>query len=120
MAYFSPKMLDDDIEKINGWLEDIGATVRFETSSRNGYQYVDEYNVHADGTRNGSGVNRTISGGHAKNVSREAFEAYRDILRGIECVKAAKLQSFVGQLKVIVREGCTIEHVRALLNESEV
>lgn len=83
--------LRNGIERINGWLADAGALVRFEVSGRNGYQAVDEYPVDADGNRIGTGVNRMVGSGTSRETHDAAYTAYSHIVADLKLKHRAKL-----------------------------
>lgn len=76
MARYTAKALANQIEMINGWLENGGSLIRFETGGRNGYNAVDEYSVDEDGKRIGSGVNRNVGCGTPRECAGYAEQAY--------------------------------------------
>jgi len=75
-SYYTIRNLREDIAKVNKWLADDNFSVRFEEQGRNGYQAVDEYSVHPDGSRNGSGVNRNICCGSSRECMTALYYAY--------------------------------------------
>jgi hypothetical protein len=80
-ARFTVVDLRADLSKINGWMEEHGWSERLEEGGRNGYQAVDEYSVHPDGSRNGSGVNRNVECGSARECSIAAHNHYNAVHR---------------------------------------
>ena len=58
MSRYTVTNLRKDVYRYNDYLADINCLTRIEVGARNGYQTVDEYSVHSDGSRKGSGVNR--------------------------------------------------------------
>jgi hypothetical protein len=76
MSRFTVKNLREEIAEINDLFAGDGFSIRYEVGARNGYQAVDEYSVHPDGSRNGSGVNRNICCGSSRECSDAAWTAY--------------------------------------------
>jgi hypothetical protein len=69
------------IVTINDWLEKAGHSVRLEEGGRNGYQAVDEYSVHADGSRKGSGCNRNVCCGSSRECVAAAYDHWNACCR---------------------------------------
>jgi len=76
MTRYTPKRLDEDINKINGWLEDCGSTRRLESQGRNGYQAIDQFSVDESGKRVGSWIDRNIRCGTSRECHEAALEFY--------------------------------------------
>ena len=74
------KVLRDAIYDINEFFKVKGFSVRLECGGRNGYQAVDEYSVHPDGTRKGSGVDRNVCCGSSRECTHAAWERYYEIV----------------------------------------
>jgi hypothetical protein len=70
-----------EIGQINKWFEADNFSVRLEAKGRYGACAVDEYCVNPDGSRNGSGVLRTVATGTAKECKYKALEAYNERFR---------------------------------------
>lgn len=81
MKRITPTDLRKTVDKINEYLKTDGIPLRFEREGRNNYQAVDEYKVHADGSRDGSGCNRNIGCGTSREVIAYCWEAYGHLSR---------------------------------------
>lgn len=84
MARITVVTLRGSIAEINAWLEDGSYSVRLETGGRNGYQAVDEYSVWPDGSRNGSGVNRTVCCGSSRECVSAAYDYWNACSRAAD------------------------------------
>lgn len=111
MSRFTIKDLREGIGKLNLYLADAGALVRFEVGGAYGYQEVYKYKVNATGKRLGSGVNGMIGSGSPRETYQESYDNYLSIVRKMTTNKIAGLKAFVE------RPDCTIEEVRNLLSE---
>lgn len=73
--YYTITDLRATIEEFNGRLEKDKFSFRFREAGRNGYQAVDEYFVHADGTPHADGSVRNVCCGTSRECSN-ALRAY--------------------------------------------
>lgn len=81
---YTKNRLQEDIDKINGWLKDDGSTVRLEAGGRNGYTAVDQYSVDSDCNRIGSGVDRNVCCGSPRECCDAAHDVYNIEYRKIK------------------------------------
>ena len=74
--YFTVTDLREQLADINEQLERDRFSFRLRESGRNGYQAVDEYYVHPDGTPMASGAVRNIECGSSRECSDAAWNHY--------------------------------------------
>jgi|GEM_PF-3807516 len=74
--YFTVVDLRNNLEVINKALEKYGFDFRLRESGRNGYQAVDEYYVHPDGTPHEDGAVRNICCGSSRECNDAARQHY--------------------------------------------
>ena len=84
MSRYTITTLRDDVDKINDWASSDGLLVRLVINGRNGYQAIDEYNVGAEGVRDGGHVNRNVEAGSSRDCGAAAYRWYSECLRSRE------------------------------------
>jgi hypothetical protein len=90
------------VEKINRWLDELTSTIRFEVGGRNGYTAVDQYSIHADGSRIGSGCDRNVGCGTPRECAEYAEDAYSTEYRILNGRETAALRAENNRLKETV------------------
>ncbi len=101
---YTEKALAEQIETINGWLENEGSLNRFEAGGRNGSSAVDEYSVDSDGKRIGSGVRRNVGCGTPRECAEYAETAYSNEYRTIASRELSKLRAAIAEKDEIINE----------------
>lgn len=70
------KDLRNEIDKINGYLAEDNFSFRLREAGRNGYQAVDAYFVHPDGTPHEDGAVRNVCCGTSRECIEKAWTCY--------------------------------------------
>ena len=73
MARYTISDLRNDVARYNGYLEEMGSSVRFREQGRNGYQAIDEYEIQAGGSWS---CMRMVGGGTSREVLGYMAERY--------------------------------------------
>jgi hypothetical protein len=74
--YFTVTDLRASIAEINARLEECNFSFRMREAGRNGYQGVDEYFVHPDGTPHANGAVRNVCCGSSRECNDAAWQLY--------------------------------------------